>query len=72
MVARLLTVAVEDPTASVRVAAVKALKAYGRPDIVAALEKVARDDPSQDVRYEATVSAYRLSRSEGPGSNPAP
>ncbi|NIP92182.1 MAG: hypothetical protein GWO24_01400, partial [Akkermansiaceae bacterium] len=37
VVARLLTVAVEDPTASVRVAAVKALKAYGRPDIVAAL-----------------------------------
>jgi hypothetical protein len=65
VVARLLTVAIEDPSPEVRVAAVRALHAYGRPDIVSALERVARQDPSQDVRYEATLSVYRLNRRNG-------
>lgn len=72
VVARLLTVAMEDPTPLVRVAAVQALNAYGRPDVLAALQQVARDDPSQFVRYEATVSVYRLRREEGSAQKPAP
>lgn len=67
VVARLLTVAVEDPASEVRVAAVQALQAYGRPDVLAALQQLARNDPSQDVRYEATVAAYRLQRGDGDG-----
>ena len=31
-------------------------------ELVSALEQVARQDPSQDVRYEATLSVYRLNR----------
>ncbi|MCZ6747055.1 MAG: HEAT repeat domain-containing protein [Acidobacteria bacterium] len=72
VVARLLTVAMEDPAPAVRVAAVQALNAYGRPDVLAALQQVARDDPSQFVRYEATVSVYRLRREEGSPQAPAP
>jgi len=70
VVARLLTVAIEDPSPEVRVAAVRALHSYGRPDIVSALEQVARRDPSQDVRYEATLSVYRLSRKNGTDLSP--
>ncbi len=65
VVARLLTAAMEDPVAEVRVAAVRALQAYGRADVVPALRQMAEDDPSQDVRYQATVSVYRLSREHG-------
>jgi hypothetical protein len=72
VVARLLTVALEDPTPEVRVAAVQALNAYGRPDVLAALQQVARDDPSQSVRYEATVSVYRLRRENHASQAPAP
>ncbi len=72
VVARLLTVAMEDPAPAVRVGAVQALNAYGRPDVLAALQQVARDDPSQFVRYEATVSVYRLRREEGSPQAPTP
>jgi HEAT repeat protein len=65
VVARLLTTAMEDPTPEVRVAAVRALQSYGRADVVPALRQMAVDDPSQDVRYQATVSVYRLSREPG-------
>ena len=65
VVARVLTAAMEDPAPAVRVCAVRALHAYGKPDVLAALQEVARSDPSQDVRYQATVSVYKLNRYRG-------
>jgi hypothetical protein len=70
VVARLLTTAIEDPASEVRIAAIRALHAYGRPDIVSALEQMAREDPSQDVRYEATLSVYRLNKDKDKGLSP--
>ncbi|MFQ5718913.1 MAG: HEAT repeat domain-containing protein [Acidobacteriota bacterium] len=66
IVARILTVAIEDPVAAVRVEAIRALHAYGGHDVMAALREVARSDPSQDVRYQATISVYRLSHADPP------
>ncbi|MFQ5768189.1 MAG: HEAT repeat domain-containing protein [Acidobacteriota bacterium] len=64
LVARVLTSALEDPVSAIRVAAVQALEAYGERDIVEVLRQVAERDPSQDVRYEASVSVYRLNHND--------
>ncbi len=42
-----------DPSAPFRVQAVKTLTTLGGDGVRAFLEQLARDDPSQDVRYEA-------------------
>jgi hypothetical protein len=52
----------EDEADEVRVAAVRALEARGKRDVVAVLEQIARTDPRQMVRFEAGLAAYELKR----------
>ena len=48
-----------DPEFEIRVAAVKALARSGIPGAREILGSIARDDPSQDVRYEAAASLIK-------------
>jgi hypothetical protein len=48
-----------DPEFEIRVAAVKALAQAGIPGAREILASIAKDDPSQDVRYEAAASLIR-------------
>jgi hypothetical protein len=56
----------EDETDEVRVEAVRALGARGKRDVVPILERIARTDPRQSVRFEAELAAYELRRAPGP------
>ena len=58
-----------DPEEAVRVAAVKALGAWGGAAVVPTLKEIAKQDPSQAVRYEADVI---LLRSAEKGKTPPP
>ena len=71
VVARILTAAITDDNPDVRVRAVRALQAFGRPEILPPLREVAKDDPSQHVRYQASLSLYQLGHG-GPPAAEAP
>lgn len=62
-VALVLTRAREDEDVTVRAEAVRTLEARGKRDVLAALERIAREDPTQQVRFQAELAAYQLSRS---------
>lgn len=68
-VALVLARAREDEDVEVRAEAVRTLEARGRRDVLAALEQIARDDPTQRVRFQAELAAYELSRAEPPASS---
>lgn len=61
----------EAPEVATRRAAVRVLASDGTPAARAKLQAISEADPSQDVRYEAAVAAYRLSLS-APLALPAP
>lgn len=63
MVALVLSRAREDEDVEVRAEAVRTLEARGKRDVLAALEKIAREDPTQQVRFQAELAAYELTRS---------
>lgn len=71
VVACILTSAISDDNPDVRVRAVQALQAFGRPEILSPLRAVARTDPSQHVRYQASLSLYQMGQSTPPGAQPA-
>jgi hypothetical protein len=52
----------EDEGPEVRAEAVRTLEARGKRDVLAALEQIARTDPTQQVRFQAELAAYGLSR----------
>ena len=69
VVARILTSAISDDNPDVRVRAVRALQAFGRPEILPPLREVARADPSQHVRYQATLTIYEMEQSGQSGAS---
>jgi len=71
VVARILTAAISDDNPDVRVRAVQALQAFGRPEVLPPLRAVAKADPSQHVRYQASLSLYQMGQSAAPGAQPA-
>ena len=60
---RILLRAREDEDAAVRSEAVRTLEERGKRDVLAAIEQIARQDPTQQVRFQAELAVYRLSRS---------
>ncbi len=62
----LLHTAMNDPSPGVRVDAIRALEARQDANLVPTLQQIAKDDPSQDVRYQATRTIFELKELAGP------